>query len=153
MALITGGIARAVLRAALPSLIREGLSGAASIRHFKSWGYGIRRGDFYRIFNAITAGVKQEDTVKALNKFKPVPAKIFEKTDLHLSKKYLYDVEFEVYDERGKFVDYDTFSYSSNIRLEPAEVEEIMSYITNETTSGEEGWTYTNPTLIGAIKR
>lgn len=151
MAIIGGGIARAVIRAALPSLLRDGLTGAASIRHFASWGYGVRKQDFYRIFRNVTAQVKQEDVVKALDKFKPVPKTAFEKTDLKLSKQYLYEVEFDVYNERGEFVDYKTFSYSSDTQLEPAEVEEIMEYVTNETISGEEGWQYANPTLIGAL--
>lgn len=153
MAVIVGGIARAVMRAALPSLIREGLTGAASIRHFASWGYGIRKQDFYSIFRDVTKQVKQEDIVKSLDKFTPIPKAIFEKTDLSLSKKYLYDVEFDVYDERGDFVDFKSFSYASDTRLEPAEVEEIMSYVVNETTSGEEGYTYAEPTLIGALTK
>lgn len=153
MAIIGGGIARAVIRAALPSLIRDGLTGAASIRHFTSWGYGIRKQDFYSLFRNVSAQVKQEDVIKSLDKFKPVPKTAFEKTDLNLSKQFLYEVEFDVYDDRGEFVDFDRFSYASNIALEPAEVEEIMSYVTNETTSGEENWTYANPTLIGALTK
>lgn len=153
MAIIGGGIARAVIRAALPSLIREGLSGNLSIKHFASWGYGIRRADFLNIYKDVNVKVKQEDIVKALDKFKPVPKTVFEKTDLNLSKQYLYDVEFDVYNERGDFVDFKSFSYASDTLLEPAEVEEIMSYVTNETTSGEENWSYANPTLIGALTK
>lgn len=151
MALIGGGIARSIMKASIPSLLRQGMSAGASIRFFRGMNVGIRRTDFLKLFRIEAGRSKKQGLLSAVRRdYRPSDA-LGTEAKTAMPRNRLYKIHLDVFDEEGNVVGEKYTSVMTDGRLTRGEAElAAMEDISPESSPLDIG-SYGNPVIDDLI--
>lgn len=148
MALIMGKIAELAARRLMSAFIISRLGPARAYTKLTSLGYMIPRSQFGELYQFARDENRTMAKILSLGENQIVPKSLQTPTSLQTGRKYMYSVEFDIYDKSGKFYKSSGYGVATDAALSRSHAEYIGFEKATDYWSDEKGWTVKNPRLV-----
>lgn len=150
---LAAGLAAAAFRAAVPSYLRAGLSGAAAYRKFRTLGVGgLRKQTYQGIFREMSGISKMENTFKFIRKDYLPSVSSYYQTKTVMPREYMYKVRLDILNEDGSFSRNQYYSVMSDEEMSPGDAAAKALDGVDEMYSDTEGQYFDNPLTMGGFR-